>query len=216
MDLQSLIRVLGGKYDESRIVPPTTMKSAEGLTYRLNRLDEDTFRNYYPRKIKDDFRVVAVDGGSATLFDTPYWGVGFVKLRARFISFDVNAKKAKTMDTRSEDAFVLFLTDETKSEGSVVSRESYEKGMFLSTEETLFTARLVDEGLVGEEDLLLADGTLVGREELCRKHEHTVGVSKRSGLCINRYSASSYLTLKAREFGRSESPWYAHPLVAEY
>ena len=107
MAVEELIRHLGEKYDETKLVPPTTMKSVESREYRLYPLGAGSFVNYEPTDVKEKFNVLAVDSGSTALFDTPYWGIGLLKLKARLIEFDPKAKRGKTVEqaARSGSAF---------------------------------------------------------------------------------------------------------------
>lgn len=219
MELDSLLGYLGGKYDDSKLIPPTRMRSAESRDYGLYPLGAGSFVNYEPTTLKEKFRVLAVDAGSASLFDTPYWGVGLVKLKARLIEFDPGAKRGTTIEDAAAEKFVLFLNDEGSGD-DIVNRRFYEKGNYLKREEIRFIREQLKKKWLRDEDLLLVDGALSMQSfyerELLKMHKNIVGVSKRSGLTINRYSASSYLTLLASTHGKAAKPWYCYPLVKEY
>ena len=53
-------------------------------------------------------------------------------------------------------------------------------------------------------------------KEIIKLHKNVIGVSKRSGMTINNYSASSYLMMEATTYGKAEKPWFCYPLVKEY
>ncbi|MFC2175294.1 DNA double-strand break repair nuclease NurA [archaeon] len=219
MAVEDLIRHLGAKYDESKLVPPTTMRSAESREYRLYPLGADSFVNYEPTKLAKKFKVLAVDSGSTALFDTPYWGIGMLKLKARLIEFDPATKRGDTVKQDSSERFCLFLEDEGDGDG-VVNREFWEKGNYLKREEMSFVREQLAKGWLDDEDLLLIDGALsiqtAYEKAIVKAHRNVVGISKRSGLRINRYSASSYLMTQAVEHSRAAKPWFCHPLVKEY
>jgi len=218
--LEALLKHLGAKYDESKVVPATVMKSAEGRDYHLHKLSADSFTNYDPLALTEKFRVLAVDSGSVSLFDTPYWGIGLVKLKARLIEFDPRTKRGTTIKQDSGERFVLFTEDEAGRDGDIVGREFYEKGNYMKREETRFIRDQLKKDWLVDEDLLLIDGALSMQsfyeKEIVKMHANTVGVSKRSGMRINTYSAASYLTLEAVKHNKSAQPWYCYPLVKEY
>ena len=219
MEVSGLLEYLGEQYDESKLLPVDTMYSSENRKYLLNELGEDKFRNYRPTDLKNDFRVIAVDGGSITLFDTAYWGLGFIKLRARFIDFNVKRKEGRTVETAGRENFVLFLPEDGGGEG-IVKRKFYEKGNYLKREEMRFVREILREKNVDEEDLLLIDGSLgmqsFYEKEMIKMHKNIIGVSKRSGLRINKYPVSSYLTMQVREYSKDKEPWYCYPMIREY
>ncbi|MCK4327196.1 MAG: hypothetical protein KAW41_01835 [Candidatus Diapherotrites archaeon] len=219
MAVEKLIKYLGAKYDETKLVPPTTMKSTESREYKLYPLGAESFVNYEPKEIRGKFTVLAVDSGSTALFDTPYWGVGLLKLKARLIEFDPARKRADTINQDSSERFCLFLEDDGDG-GDIVTREFWEKGNYLKREEMGFVREQLGKNWLGDEDLLLIDGALsiqtAYEKEIVRAHPNVVGVSKRSGLRINRYSASSFLMMQAVQHGKSARPWFCHPLVKEY
>jgi len=220
MEVAKLMEHLGKVYDSSKVLPPTEMYSSENRKYLLNPIKEDSFRNYNPWEVKRPFNVLAVDGGSLAIFDTPYWGLGFIKLRARYIHFDPKKKEGKTIETRSKDGFVLFLNDSTASGESIVKRKFYEKGNYLKREEMRFVRDVLKEGFIKKDDLLLIDGALSMQsfyeKELVKLHKNIIGISKRSGMMINKYSAASFLGLKAKEYEKMGKPWYCYPLVKKY
>ncbi len=219
MAVDGLLQYLGQKYDEGKLLPPTKMKSAESRAYGLYPLSAGSFVNYNPLKVRERFRVMAVDGGSISLFDTPYWGIGLVKLKARLVEFDPLAKQGKTIKSAAGEKFVLFLEDEAKGE-DIVSRKFYEKGNYLKREETRFIREQLKAGWLDDRDLLLIDGALSMQsfyeKEIIKIHPNVVGISKRSGMRINRYSASSFLMMRAKEYGKDVRPWFCYPLVKEY
>jgi len=219
MALERLLEHLGRKYDESKLVPPTKMKTAESRSYGLYKLSENNFVNYDALEIKDVFKVLAVDAGSIALFDTPYWGIGLLKLKARLIEFDPKTKTGTTIDSEAGEQFVLFVNGETEGD-HIVNRKFYEKGNYLKREETRFVRKQLKKGWLGEDDLLLLDGALSMQsfyeKEMMKMHRNLIGVSKRSGLTINNYSASSYLMMQAMQQGKTRAPWFCHPLVKEY
>jgi len=53
-------------------------------------------------------------------------------------------------------------------------------------------------------------------KEVIKLHKNVVGVSKRSGMVINNYSASSFLMMEAVRYGKSVKPWVCYPLVKSY
>ncbi|MCD6523010.1 MAG: hypothetical protein J7K68_04630 [Candidatus Diapherotrites archaeon] len=221
-NLRDIIEFLGKRYVADKVIPPTTMYSSEKRRYRLFPITEHSFKNYNPLSLDAAFSVVAIDGGSAEVFDTAYWGIGYIKLRARKIVFDPKKKIAKTIETESKDKFVLFLTEdeiETKND-DVVKRKFYEKGNYLKREETRFARELTKKGFVDKDELVLIDGTLSTQgfyeQELVKVHDNILGISKRSGMTINRYAASSYLSKLAMRYKKNSMPWYCYPLVAEY
>lgn len=220
MELEGLLRYLGAKYDESKLVPATKMKSAEAREYGLYVLDTNNFVNYDPQSIKENFCVLAVDSGSVSLFDTPYWGIGLLKLKARVIEFNPRAKRGTTVEQESAEKFVLFTEEEAGDDEDIVSRRFYEKGNYLKREETRFIREQLKKGWIDENDLLLVDGALSMQsfyeKEIVKMHENTIGISKRSGMRINTYSAASYLMLKAVEYKKNTKPWFCYPLVKEY
>jgi len=217
--VEELIGYLAERYDEGKRVPPTKMRSAESREYGLYPLSEENFVNYAPGRLRERFRVLAVDGGSVPLFDTPYWGVGLLKLKARLIEFDPRTKKGKTIESAAGEKYVLFLEDDGRGE-DIVNRKFYEKGNYLKREETRFIRERLKQGWLDDEDLLLIDGALSMQsfyeKEIVKMHSNVVGVSKRSGMRINRYSASSFLMMKAVEYGKAARPWFCYPLVREY
>jgi len=83
--------------------------------------------------------------------------------------------------------------------------------------ETDFILKQIQEGKVLADDLLLIDGAL-GPESgrILKKHSNVVAVSKRTGHCINNYSAASFMALKANEHGFADKPWFYYPLVQKY
>ena len=214
-----MIRQLGAKYDENKQVPPTTMKTTESREYGLYPLGAESFVNYEPTELKEKFLVLAVDSGSVALFDTPYWGIGLLKIKARLIEFDPKAKRADTIKQDSAERFVLFLEDGGDGE-DVVSRKFWEKGNYLKREETRFICEQLKKGWLAADDLLLIDGALsmqsAYEKEIVKLHSNVVGVSKRSGLRINRYSASSFLMMQAVQHAKAVKPWFCHPLVRDY
>ena len=217
--MEELFRHLGAKYDESKLVPPTKMKTAESREYGLYPLTEKSFINYEPLDHKGKFKVLAVDGGSVSLFDTPYWGLGLLKLKARLIEFDPKTKRGTTIESAAGEKFVLFTNDEGKGE-DIVSRKFYEKGNYLKREEMRFIREQLKKGWLGREDLLLIDGALSMQsfyeKEIIKLHKNVIGVSKRSNMAIGNYSASSYLMMRAKEYGVTNKPWCCYPLVKEY
>ena len=80
MALDELFQHLGRKYTESKLVPPTKMKTAESREYGLYPLREASFVNYEPTTLKGKFRVLAVDAGSIASRKTPY---GLILIDAR-------------------------------------------------------------------------------------------------------------------------------------
>ena len=175
--------------------------------------------NYGPTDVKEKFHVLAVDSGSVALFDTPYWGIGLLKIKARLIEFDPKKKRGTTIKQDSAERFCLFIEDEGDGK-DIVSREFWEKGNYLKREEMGFVREQLAKGWLAEEDLLLIDGALsmqtAYEKEIVGMHPNVVGVSKRRGHRINRYSASSFLMMQAVQHGRAEKPWFCHPLVKEY
>lgn len=218
MGVDALFEYLGARYDESKLVPPTKMKSAESREYGLYPLSEKSFVNYEPLRVKETFKVLAVDGGSIALFDTPYWGLGLVKLKARLIEFDPLTKRGKTIESDVGERFVLFVDEEGGED--IVNRKFYEKGNYLKREETRFIREQLKKGWLEEEDLLLIDGALSMQsfyeKEIIKMHPNVVGVSKRSGMCINKYSASSFLMMEAMKYDKVAKPWFCYPLVKDY
>jgi hypothetical protein len=223
--LEPLLQQLGQAYDASKLVPANRMLSTEGRAYDLHPLGAESFHNYLPLEaVREDFRVLAVDGGSISLFDTPYWGIGLVKLKARLIEFSLGRKEAKTVRAESRDKFVLFLSDEDDARAAksddVVSRKFYEKNNYLKREETRFTRDVLRQHWLEPQDLLLVDGALAMQKfyerELVKAHENIVGVSKRSDMRINKYSATAFLSLQAMAHKRNALPWFVFPFVARY
>ena len=219
MGVGELVGYLAERYDEGKRVPPTKMKSAESREYGLYPLTGDNFVNYEPKRLAEKFRVLAIDGGSVSLFDTPYWGIGLLKLKARLIEFDPGTRRGKTIKSEAGEKYVLFLEDEGHGE-DIVNRKLYEKGNYLKREETRFIREQLKKGWLEKEDLLLIDGALSMQsfyeKEIIKMHPNVIGVSKRSGMRINRYSASSFLMMKAIEYGKANLPWFCYPLVREY
>jgi hypothetical protein len=209
-----LIRLLGKRYSEVKEIPATKMLSSEKRQYLLHPVEKRNFHTY--RRIHNRFSVVAVDGGYATLFEAPYWGVGYIKLRARKVRFEKNAKEGKTTELNSEDDYVLFLFE--KAEGAV-EKASIEKGDYLKQRENEFIRKLLKADKLDSEDLLLIDGSLGFQtfydKEILDLHENTIGISKKSGMMINSFSAASYIALQALKWN-VPGPWFYYPLVKKY
>ena len=211
-----LMRALASRYEKSGDEAPSIMTS-ESREYALAPLSAETFNAYTPTALEDKFRVLAVDSGSVMLFDTPYWGVGFVKTRGRLVEFSPGDKTGKTVDVSSDDSFVLYTDDEPLGrDGNVISREEFEAGAYLKRQEHSFISKRL--ATLDATDLLLVDGTLSFSDDgaLLKAHPNTIGVSKRTGLQINRFAASAYLLRKAEKAGRNATPWFCHPLVKKY
>ncbi len=218
--VRPLLEALGKAYSDSKLVPPNKMLSPAGKGFPLYPLSTESFMGYEPTDLKGKFRVLAVDGGSISLFDTPYWGLGLVKYKARLIEFNSRTKRATTVEQDTKDRFVLYTNDEKTVEGDVVPRKFWEKGNYLKREETRFMRDTIKRGWADDDTLVLVDGSLAMgsfyEKEILKLHKNTIGVSKRSGFTINRASASGYLAMRAREFQKDAKPWYCYPLVAHY
>jgi len=216
MMIENALRFLGERYKAFKNKPPTKMVSSENREYLLKPITKQSFKEYDVKP--GTFTVVAIDGGSVALFDTPYWGIAFIKVRARKILFEGDKKVGTTIDTKAYDDFVLFLSDQFPEQEKIVTREFFEKGNCLKRIETGFARSLLKEGWVGEKDLLLIDGTLGGQfyeRDIISMHPYVLGVSKRSAMMINKYSATGYITLRAQDYGLKK-PWYCYPLVEQY
>jgi hypothetical protein len=217
--VEALLEALGKAYGESKVGPANKMTSPAGKEFPLCPLGAESFVNYDPTELHKNFRVLAVDGGSVSLFDTPYWGLGLIKLKARLIEFDTRRKRAVTVKQEASDSFVLYTNDATATDGDLVSRKFWEKGNYLKREEMRFTRKVLKDG-IDAEDLLLVDGALSMQrfyeKELLKMHPNTLGISKRSGFIIKRASAAGFLAMKAKDLGKAGAPWYCYPLVAHY
>ena|GEM_PF-2996965 len=206
-----LIRQLEKRYQHSENKLPGVMESSSGsVKYGLHELTANRFNTYAPFDLKDDFRVAAVDGGNMLVYETPGWSIGLYKLSFRLFEVNLEGKTCNTVQKfREMEHDLVFLTREQDSEKALSD--------IRNQKEAEFTLKQIEKGVLEEADLLIVDGTLeMAQEGIINAHPNTVGVSKRSFHVINDYSASSYLALKAAEYGSMDYPWYCYPLVRQY
>jgi hypothetical protein len=222
--VETIIKTLEAKYKSSSEKAPEYMHSSSGsIKYKLHPFSEKSFKEYSPFGADEHFRVAAFDAGSLLVYETPSWNIAYVKLAFR--CFEVNLKN-RTCNTIQKDRVLehdmVMLTEsgaagQSESGAAMLLKNDFESGSILKTMETNFILKQIQNGKVLSDDLLLIDGAL-GRESgrILDKHENVIGVSKRTGHCINNYSAASYMSLKANEHGFKDKSWFYYPLVQEY
>ena len=215
--VETIIKTLESKYTSSGQKAPEYMHSSSGsIKYKLHPFSDKNFKEYSPFGADEHFRVAAFDAGSLLVYETPSWNIAYVKLAFR--SFEVNLKN-RTCNTIQKDRVLehdMVMLTENPSSSSML-KQDFESGSILKTMETEFILKQIQNGKVLSDDLLLIDGAL-GKESgrILDKHENVIGVSKRTGHCINNYSAASYMALKANEHGFKDKSWFYYPLVQEY
>jgi hypothetical protein len=213
--VETIIKTLESKYKSASEKKPEFMESSSGsIKYKLHDFSEKNFKEYSPFGADERFRVAAFDAGSQIVYETPGWNIAYVKLAFR--SFEVNLKD-RTCNTIQKDRILehdmLMLTER----GIGHQKKDFESGSILKTMETNFILKQIEDGKVLSDDLLLIDGALaMESSRILEKHENVIGVSKRTGHCINNYSAASYMGWKAGEHGFKDKSWFYYPLVQEY
>jgi len=215
--VESIIKVLEDKYKSASQKEAEYMESASGsIKYKLSPISKNNFKEYSPFGADEHFRVAAFDGGSLIIYETPSWNIAYTKLAFR--SFEINLKD-RTCNTIQKDRVLehdmIMLTEQRTTKSQL--RQDFENGSILKQMETDFILKQIEEGKVLEDDLLLIDGAL-GQENLriINKHKNVIGVSKRTGHCINNYSAASYMALQATEHKFNDKHWFYYPLVEKY
>jgi len=213
--INHLIKTLQNRYNSSSSAD--TIFSASGKEYKLHK--EKSFNEYSPFDAEKHFKVAAADAGSLLIYETPGWSVGYYKISFRLFEVNLKGKTCNTVqkEKKTVEDFVLILNHE--AEGTLQRRPNEDAEAALNRFRAEKEREFIDANInkLGEEDLLLIDGSLDNENlTLLSKHKNIVGVSKSSQLSILGFSALSYFTREATERGLDEKSWFTYPLIKTY
>lgn len=217
--ISNLIKTLEGRYTSPGETARFMLSANGSRRYELHPLKKENFISYSPYDAEKNFMVAAADSGSLLIYETPTWSLGYYKLSFRLFDVSRVGKTCNTVEAvreRRED-FVLVLKGEGLDAENVVHRlgnEDAEAALnrFRAEREVEFVTEQLNG--MNPQDLLLVDGSLENENSsILKKHKNTIGLSKRTGLSINGYSATSFFALKVAESSVEGKPWFYHPLV---